>query len=58
MNLSSISTSTSTSNNSEHEVELITQSLLEDTEDIYPTPIELDTDPRKRKKTYSIRRYN
>ena len=42
-------TTTSTPNDSGQEVELITQSPLEDTDNILSTSIEFDTDSRKRK---------
>ena len=34
---------------SDHKVELITQSLLEENTAIQPTPMELETNPRKKK---------
>lgn len=46
-------TTTSTPNDSDHQVELITQLPLEDTEDIRPILMELDTEPRKRKESIS-----
>ena len=44
-----VGTTTSTPSTSNQEVELMTQSILEDIKEIPPTAMELDTDPWKRK---------